>query len=362
MLNVFSTRSFLVLLLLASFISVVSAQVSLTDFPSNNELIPRVGNATTAELKISGTIQDNGIDLIRVKLLQEDVGEINSASVNVTGNNASFNISVDIPVLTKNHTIELYAVGNGQEQFIRSAENVVAGDIFVINGQSNAEAGVIVLPEDRNPYQRGIDASGNWNELKFSNPGQWAGRIAKQIVDTYQVPVAIFNFAEGGKTIAYFLENYQPTISNNFSRVKNTFDNLGISNRIKSLIWFQGVSDGWQASIQSYQSEFEQLKTAYRNTFGMDHIYLFQVRSESCTHPYPYVLEAQRKAATEDSQVHIMSTGNANHDGCHFFYEEGYQVLGDRMFRLMAKDLYLLILVLLILQLRRLTIAQMIFL
>ena len=36
----------------------------------------------------------------------------------------------------------------------------------------------------------------------------------------------------------------------------------------------------------------------------------------------------------------MSTTGLDGHDGCHYYYEEGYQVLGDHLADLILRDLY----------------------
>ncbi len=335
----FHRLGFLILLFTVLCTHFAFTQVSFTQFPQDYTLIPR-NNSNQGIYTINGTLQSNGVEAIRIKIIQEGTGIIDERSKNVQGYGTNFSIDISIPAITRNHEVEFYTISNGQESLMRKASNIVAGDVFIVNGQSNAEANVIIMQEDRNPYQRGINASGNWVELRYANPGHWAGRIAGQITSTYNIPVAIFNFAKGAQSIKYFLPNYSPTYNNNFNAARQTLENLGIADNVRGVFWFQGETDGWQATIESYQNDLNTLKNAWRSTYGLEHIYYYQIRSYSCSHPNPFVLEAQRRAALYDPGLHVMSTSNATHDGCHFTYENGYQDLGDRLFRLLANDLY----------------------
>jgi len=76
------------------------------------------------------------------------------------------------------------------------------------------------------------------------------------------------------------------------------------------------------------------------NDYNIEMAYIFQIRSMSCSHPNPFILEAHRQLGAEWENIGIMSSSNANHDGCHFTYENGYQDLGDRLYRLIGRDLY----------------------
>ena len=108
------------------------------------------------------------------------------------------------------------------------ASNIVSGDVYIIQGQSNAQAkmfnGSAHQYEDEfiRVYGSGTDsieklilndnwfiAQGDGDNETDGNTGQWGLRFAKYIVDSLSLPVAIFNQAQGGLGISEFLDPYE---------------------------------------------------------------------------------------------------------------------------------------------------------
>jgi hypothetical protein len=128
------------------------------------------------------------------------------------GNVAPFVINYALAAELASYTVELYFTKKTAQTdtLLRTATDVVAGDVYIIQGQSNAEAkqwsgdaNVVQSPYIR-VYGTGSElgsdstwyvAQGNGGRTTKGNAGQWGLRMARQIVDSNQVPVAIFNCA-----------------------------------------------------------------------------------------------------------------------------------------------------------------------
>ncbi len=317
--------------------------VTLNDFPIDRQLYTRSVSTNRAQIPVSGSIaQSAGFSRVRLKVFKNGTLQ-NSIDQNLGFSNGSANFnfnSVFINAELSNHTIELFGVVGTNETYLASAEKVVAGDVYIINGQSNAEAAAAAHQSDLSEYSRSYNAEFGWNYLNYSMPGLWGGRLAKDIIDEQGIPVAIFNQAVGAQQIAFFLKNDSNPLAGNYGTLMTRLSNAGIDGNIRAAIWFQGEADGWQTSLQDYKNMFIDLCQDWKADYGIDKCYLYQIRFESCTHPLPLILESQRQLANENFDIEIMSTSNADHDGCHFAYYNGYQDLADRLYLLMAKNLY----------------------
>jgi len=195
-------------------------------------------------------------------------------------------------------------------------------------------ANAAAQPADFDDFARTYQ--GAWQLMQFSFPGQWGAHLAKNIIQQKKIPVAIFNQAEGGRSINYFLKNN----SDNYATLKNRLEDGGFNNKVASIIWFQGEGDGWGTTIAEYKSAFNQLHRAWKQDYNPKKTYIYQIRFGSCSHVMPYPMEAQRQLAEESQDIGIMSTNNVDHDGCHFPYRRGYQLLAQRLFELIDRDLY----------------------
>ena len=135
-----------------------------------------------------------------------------------------------------NYSIHVYSHLNNDSLLEFEASNIVSGDVYVIQGQSNAQAkmenGTTQFFEDNyiRVYASGTDsienlvlnnkwyvAQGDGNNETNGNTGQWGLRFAKHIIDSLSIPIAIFNQAKGGLGISKFL----PPADNNDSLTYN---------------------------------------------------------------------------------------------------------------------------------------------
>ncbi len=320
----------------------VSGETNFSKFPKDFQLIPR--NLTTNQglAQIAGSvIGSNAYEKLRSKLYRNDVFLTETDyELSYLGDQADFEISIPIPAELHNYRIEIYGVSGSVETYLNSAKDLVAGDVYLVNGQSNAQALVAPSQLDISNFTRSYHNNEGWVTLQFSNPGMWAARIAKNIVDQHQIPVAIFNEAVGAQHLDFYLRNDNNPYDGNYGQLLQRLENADVASQVRATLWWQGETDGWVTEPEDYKNDFQGLLADWQADFQIEKCYLYQLRYQSCLHPRPLILEAQRQLANDLDDVAIMSTSNANHDGCHFEYEEGYQDLGDRMYRLLAIDLY----------------------
>jgi hypothetical protein len=261
----------------------------------------------------------------------------------------------------------LTADAPGGSWTVARAADVVSGDVFVVNGQSNAET--LVYPSDNDqadadaasPWIRSI--GGAWDTSTASNAdrgwyiakasggrntsgsiGSWELRMARDLVDTYHVPMAIVTGAHGGMPISWFEPDYvQPWDSgNNYKRLMARLDAYHLASSVKSVLYYQGESDVY--NFAAWKPAFTKLAAAWSASFPqLAHIYLTQIRSgcsPEAVGAAQMIQDQQRQAAAPNVQV--MSTNGLNaYDGCHFRYlGGGYQELGHRYSALIAHDSY----------------------
>ena len=240
------------------------------------------------------------------------------------------------------------------------ADSVVAGDVIAIQGQSNAEAcpwdgsangnqspfirvfgdGSDVIPQDTLWRVGDGDVCGEG----AGGTGQWGLRLARDIVDSAKIPVAIFNGAKGGQPVSFFQPNLsQHTDSTtNYGRMLFRLKQSRMLSDVHALVWHQGEADGGLGtSTTDYQTEFKTLRSQWLSDLpALRRIYLFQIRN-GCGFPVSGVAaikEAERQLANE---VEIMSTsGQTHYADCHYPYENGYREFGDNIFRLVDRDFY----------------------
>ena len=111
----------------------------LTKFPKNNQLIPRDPLSNLGTYLVEGNVSRSAnISLLYVKIWKDNVLDRNyTLAVPTNVEKFSFKIPISIKAELKNYKIELIALKNEQEITLAKAENVVSGDVFIVNGQSN---------------------------------------------------------------------------------------------------------------------------------------------------------------------------------------------------------------------------------
>ena len=314
-----------------ALVSVTAAQVTFREIPSDYQLIPREGEARTATFELAGTVTAGAGTRLSATLATADgtvVFEGERALDFSGGGAADFSLAVDIPVARANHQLTVALDGVP----VATADSLVAGDVYLVNGQSNAEGLVAIDQRDHDRFNRGERyIGGGWSEIKFSNAGLWAGRIAKVLAERRDAPVAIFNFAAGAQTISYFRRDAPG--SDNFEASRALLDARGVGARARALLWFQGESDAFTYSAERYRREMDALFDEYGEGFGVSRFYAYQVRTFSCGGNRPNVMEGQRRLNGERDDFDLMSTMNAIHsdDLCHYVYAGGYEALGNRL-------------------------------
>ena len=251
-------------------------------------------------------------------------------------------------------------VGDGtKRQLVLDVPAVVVGDVWVINGQSNAQAsdyhGEHLANQSQSHWLRsfgtasiygGTELDLHWdladgeNYLAHASVGQWGIRLGETIVHKDQVPVAIINGAVGGTSITQHQRNdANPTdLTTIYGRLLYRMDEAGATSSCRGLVWYQGESDssfpsGWYSGWLSMRADWQVDYPAFSN------IYVFQIRND-CSGDAMAMKETQRALQDLFADTTLMSTTAApGHDGCHYFYA-GYRELGDRIARVLRRDFY----------------------
>ncbi|MCU0385843.1 MAG: hypothetical protein MUE38_07430 [Flavihumibacter sp.] len=128
--------------LLSCTLLISSLQAQISSFPLDNQLYPRDLSTNRGTVTVSGSVsQTTNYRQMRLYVYR-DGNWINSYTATLTYVNgtASYTFSVQIPAERNNYRFALYGATRWSENHIRTANNVVAGDAYIIQGQSNAVA------------------------------------------------------------------------------------------------------------------------------------------------------------------------------------------------------------------------------
>lgn len=369
--------------------------------PQTFQLFPRNLESNQATFQLSGIVSDANVDEIVARVFAGESGATAAGSCAGDDNaqtvvrqplsfnqqgEAAFSLSVSLEARLTNYQLEICLRSGGSETLERTVEDLVAGDIFLIQGQSNANAfrraNSSSASDNEGPFIRSfgrrvtsfdaIDENGNgqsddldaiqgdleWHQADGDASqasgavGQWGIRLGRRLVDEYGIPVAFLNNAVSGTTIGqHQRDDTSPERLDGFrdggiyGRLLWRARQAGVADAARALIWYQGESDTGDAAghLAGFKALYADWAVDYPN---LEQIYVHQIRHTGtfCSGHDPAVREVQRRLADDPDlpKVRLMSTTAVSPqiEGCHFPYLDGYEKIGDNIFRLIAHDLY----------------------
>jgi hypothetical protein len=338
--------------------------VTFTQIPVDSQLYARDRVTNLAEVAIVGAIESGAFDQIILRTYRDDVvfgAEIVRPLEYVDGQ-AACDFRFDINAELSEYDFELRVASGATFAELTNVENVVAGDIFVIQGQSNADAQQYVGSASANegPFLRtfGINSSAPattqaniaWQEARgdgsngrVAGVGQWAIGLGRQLIDEYQVPIAIFNGAHGGRPIDFFQRNdgNPLDLNTNYGRLLYRAQMANVADSVRGILWYQGESDNGAGQI--HEDGFVELYNDWHADFPeVEKIYVHQLRVGcGVTAADVDLRDRQRRLPDRfEDIVTVSTTGIDAHDGCHYGYANGYEEIGNRAFNLVGRDLY----------------------
>ena len=248
------------------------------------------------------------------------------------------------------YRVEFGTKTGGVEKVLRTVSNLVCGDAYLIDGQSNAlatDTGEKSPPETSDwirSYGRPEGDASHRGNL-WCNPvwkaehgekaelGYWGMELAKRLVATDKIPIFMINGAVGGTRI----DQHQPSPADHadletiYGRTLWRVRQAKLTHGIRAVIWHQGENDqgsdgptggyGWE----TYQQYFIDMSAAWKEDYpNIQHYYLFQIWPNACSMGGAYgsgdrLREVQRTMPRLYSKMDIMSTlGIKPPGGCHY--------------------------------------------
>jgi hypothetical protein len=339
----------------------IMPSVALDTMPKSQQLFPRDRTTDLAGVKVSGRVTTPGCDQASLTVLRLGAPFTNVVqALSYDAGEAPFTFTVPIAAELAGYDFTLLISSNGTDFVSGVATNVVAGDVLLMNGQSNAEARSFSgsANGNRSPWIRSygtrssvsaeVTTDTTWHLAEGDAVhapgavGQWGLRMGRNLVDATGIPVAILNHAEGGQPISYFQRNESnpADTAQNYGQLLHRVRAAGLEGAVRAIFFYQGESDNGNADV--HENGFLQV---YRNWLqdypSVEKIYVCQLHVGCGTTTWTADLRnRQRTWPDRFANIEAMSTtGLPNHDGCHYSYA-GYERLGDDMTRLVLRDLH----------------------
>jgi len=312
-----------------------------------------------ADVVVTGAAVSAGALSITLDVVRDGVAFWSQTKTLVYQPNGRAPFTFTVPLYAGIHDHEFIASideGHGKRVVARIPE-VTVGDVYVVHGQSNAQAsdywaeGLANQSQDRWVRSFGTASiSGateydwHWDRAEgqgfFSHAavGQWALRMGEYLRMHHAMPIALINGAVGGTSIWSHQRNdaWRGDPSTIYGRLFLRLREAGVDQSFRALLWYQGESDA--SNPPSWLSGWNALRADWAADYpAIEQVYVVQIRND-CGSGGHDLMEIQRKLIDTWSDTQVMaSNGVPAHDGCHYLYA-GYRDLGEKLARLLARD------------------------
>ena len=286
------------------------------------------------------------------------------------GKNGSYAFAIKIePGLVK-YRIEFGTRTGGAETVLHRAGDIVCGDAYLIDGQSNAlatdtrEESPRVTSEWVRSYGRPRFFKEGERENLWCKPvwkaqrehlaelGWWGMELAKRLVESRRVPIFIVNGARGGTRIdQHQRDDENPTdLDTIYGRMLWRVKQARLTHGIRAIIWHQGENDqgaagpdggyGWE----TYQRYFVEMSADWkRDCPNVSRYYVFQIWPNSCSMGGGngnMLREVQRTLPRLYSNMEVLSTLGIKPPGPAHFPLTGWSQFATLLQPLIERDFY----------------------
>ena len=267
---------------------------------------------------------------------------------------------------------------------LQTVTNLVCGDAYIIEGQSNAvgynyegTTNRLDLTHTDSPWIRsfggngeveGAPTTGGWGNARVerltpTSPDRihfisvWGMALAKQLVQDEKIPICILNGAVGGTRIDEHMPE-QARLAGQPNRERPIYHNLKqrviaarLTHGIRGVLWHQGEADqGFDGpdncyGCETYQQYWVDLTAAWKQDYpNLRHYYLFQIWPNACSQGgnrhSDKLRDVQRRLARLYSSLSVMPTLQIpSGASCHFKTDD-YEKMGLLMAPLLERDNY----------------------
>ncbi len=315
---------------------------------------PVDGQFYAREDKGEGTLFYNGTladaaDTVFLKVYADD--KLTKTETAKVAADKSYTLSAKLKAGLIKYRVEFGTKNGGKEAVLETVDNLVCGDAYIIQGQSNAlatdtreksppETSEWIRSYGR-PSQNPKDNTGNlwcppvWKAQagEKAELGWWGMELAKRLVASQKIPIFIINGAVGGTRIDQHQRNEaDPTdLTTIYGRMLWRVQQARLAHGIRGILWHQGENNQGTAGPsgdydwKAYEDYFVAMSAAWKQDFpNLQHAYIFQIWPNSCsmagnTGAGDHIREIQRTLPRLYSHMSVMSTlGIQPPGGCHF--------------------------------------------
>jgi hypothetical protein len=334
-------------------------------------------------LYYNGTL-DRPADVVFLKLYAAD--KLIKTETAKPAADHSYSLAAKLKAGLIKYKVEFGTKTGGTETMVQTVGNLVCGDAYLIEGQSNALATDTgdKSPAETNEWIRsyggptGWDDATDWVRDQFDKVGDttgqrpnlwcnavwkrekaekaelgwWGMELAKNLLASQKVPICIIQAAAGGTRIDQHQRNatHPMALATIYGRMLWRVKNARLTHGIRAVLWHQGEadqgSDGPDNGYGSvtYQRYFLDMTAAWKQDMpNIRHYYVFQIWPNGCSQGAGHgdlLREKQRTLPQLYSNMDVMSTlGIKPGGGCHYPLT-GWSEFARLMQPLIERDFY----------------------
>ncbi|MES2981605.1 MAG: DUF2341 domain-containing protein [Verrucomicrobiota bacterium] len=334
----------------------------INEKPLNKQFFARDPNTGNGTIFYNGT-QIGTPDTVYLKVYKTPSG--GSESLHATHRQSlisgAYAFSATIPAGLVTYRVVYGTTTGGVDTDAATVNDLVCGDAFIIEGQSNALATDNTAPNDTtttNKWIRTYGLTSGWgyaiskgNDLQL---GLWGWYLSNRLVTNNNMPICIINGAVGGTRIDQHRPNPagHGTAGSLYSIYANLYNRVvgaKLTHGIRGLFWHQGENSQGSAGpdgdydYKFYQQYFVDISASWKQDFpNISNYYVFQIWPGACgdTSRNDQLREVLRNLPRLYSNMRMMSTlGITPGSSCHY-EPAGYQVFSDLIGPLVEQDVY----------------------
>ena len=339
--------------------------------PVTSQFIPRDGTTGKGTIYYNGT--QTGATSVFLRVYKTEPGsDVLYSSQTSSGSAYAFATPIDAGLFK--YKVVLSSSTGGAETVRETVADLVCGDAYIIDGQSNAVAydyyAQAATYPDLGYYsstwirtygesgESGSPLNGGWGIAKLTvQPciGVWGMALARTLMETYGIPICILNGAVGGTRIDQHQANPADhyAAGSRYSIYANLITRVAaakLTHGIRGALWHQGEADlsNWGGNLDwdytYYQQNFLDMSAAWKQDMpNLRYYYLFQIFATGCgasgTFTSDMLRDVQRKLPLLYSgNMSVMPTlAFPSGASCHFNIPD-YEKMGLSMAPLAARD------------------------
>jgi hypothetical protein len=278
------------------------------------------------------------------------------------------------------YKVEFGTKSGSAEKIEQTVSNLVCGDAYIIEGQSNAVGYNYEgtdkrqdLTRTNSPWIRSFGGcgeaadplAGGWGNavverLTPTSPDRvhfisvWGMALAKKLVEDTKIPVCIINGAVGGTRIDQHMPDHVRAANKErpiYGNLKQRVVAAKLTHGIRGVLWHQGEADqGFDGpdncyGCEMYENYWLELTAAWKQDYpNIRNYYLFQIWPNACaqggTRNSDKLRDVQRQLSRLYSSLSVVPTLDIpSGASCHFKTDD-YEKMGLAMAPLLERDIH----------------------